>query len=307
MKKIFSVLLALVLLLSLCACGKNDPVTTDPTGTSAATGNAETTGATNVTEPTKTPVIETDPLPEDPGICSHMWGNATCTTGRICSMCGQEEIGSDPLGHSWKDATCTTPKTCSRCGATEGNALEHTWSDATCTAPKTCSACGATEGNTADHNYVDDVCSLCNTNAPIKDFLGGWWTAYIERSGEYGKDIPDAGEILSVYGLKTDVGEEMYSHKDYYSNIHYGHPNGGTLPNNGTITYNEKTYYDFWFSSNMGGFDEIKAEANGDVRVDFMNDDNIVLQRKSATEFVVVSSENPESIPVGTVFTKDKT
>ena len=145
MKKILSVLLALVLLLSLCACGKNDPAATDPTGTSAAAGSTETTGAAadstkGATKPSETPTVETDPLPEDPGICSHMWGNATCTTGRICSMCFQEEAGSEPLGHKWKDATCTTPKTCSRCGATEGDPAEH--------------------------NYVDGVCTLCKTNAP---------------------------------------------------------------------------------------------------------------------------------------------
>ena len=138
MKKIFSVLIALVLLLSLCACGKNDPAAADPTGTSSTTGATNTTDATaeptkDATESTKAPTVETDPLPEDPGICSHMWGNATCTTGRICSMCGQEEIGSGPLGHIWKDATCTTPKTCSRCGATEGEVAEHNYKDGVCT------------------------------------------------------------------------------------------------------------------------------------------------------------------------------
>ena len=54
----------------------------------------------------------------------------------------------------------------------------------------------------------------------------------------------------------------------------------------------------------MGGFDEIKSESNGNIRVDFMNDNNIVLKRESATKFVVVSSDNPESIPVGTIFEK---
>lgn len=289
MKKILSVLLVLVLLLSLCACGKKKAAATDPSDVSSATGNAEatgTTGATNATgetkgtdstegtsAPTSAPTKATDPKP------------AACS-------------------HSWADATCTAVKKCSKCGATEGSALGHSWNAATCKAPKTCSRCGATEGSTAAHNYSGDVCSVCNANAPIKDFLGGWWTAYIVRPAEYCEKIPDAGDILSTYSLKTEAGEEMYAHKDYYSNIHYGHPNNGTLPNNGTITYNGKTYYDFWFSSNMGGFDEIKAEANGNVRVDFMNDNNIVLKRESATKFVVVSSEYPENIPVGTIFEK---
>ncbi len=154
------------------------------------------------------------------------------------------------------------------------------------------------EGSNGTHSYANDVCSVCNANAPIKDFLGNWWTAYIVRSSEYGAP-PDAGEVLSRYSLKTEVGEEMYSHKDFYAN-----PNREE-PYYDEITYNGKTYYDYWFSSNMGGFDAISSEANGDVRVDFVNDDNIVLKRETATKFVVVSSANPDSIPVGTVFEID--
>ena len=37
----------------------------------------------------------------------------------ILFACGHE--------HVWTDATCTTPKTCSECGETEGEALGHTW------------------------------------------------------------------------------------------------------------------------------------------------------------------------------------
>lgn len=48
--------------------------------------------------------------------------------------------------HVWTEATCTTPKTCSACGETEGEPLGHSWKEATYNAPKTCTVCGATEG-----------------------------------------------------------------------------------------------------------------------------------------------------------------
>ena len=56
--------------------------------------------------------------------------------------------------HEWKDATCTTPKTCSLCGETEGEVLEHTPGQLeitsvdtealTITYQQVCTGCGAT-------------------------------------------------------------------------------------------------------------------------------------------------------------------
>lgn len=96
---------------------------------------------------------------------THTWQDATCTTPRTCTECGETE--GEPLAHSWVDATCTAPKTCSVCGGTEGEPLAHSWVDATCTAPKTCSVCGGTEGEALPHtlseaNYQSPaVCSAC--------------------------------------------------------------------------------------------------------------------------------------------------
>lgn len=171
MKKIIALLLVLVMLLALSACKKGDAKASDPTESVGATqsaggeeGNNETQatgngGANNPTEgtggssdpvtPSTSPAgngnngngnggnvyVEDEPndLPEEPGVCSHNWGSATCTTGRICSMCGAEENSADALGHSWKDATCEAPKTCRRCGATEGKKLDHDFENGICT------------------------------------------------------------------------------------------------------------------------------------------------------------------------------
>ena len=34
--------------------------------------------------------------------------------------------------HVWVEATCSTPKTCSECGETEGEVADHKWVEATC-------------------------------------------------------------------------------------------------------------------------------------------------------------------------------
>ena len=120
----------------------------------------------------------------------HTWVDATCTTPKTCSECGETE--GNALGHTWVAATCTEPKTCSVCGATEGEPLGHdapgltctedavcnrcgktitapghTWVDATCTEPKTCSVCGETEGDPLGHDWAPATydapmtCKLC--------------------------------------------------------------------------------------------------------------------------------------------------
>ena len=48
--------------------------------------------------------------------------------------------------HVWEEATCTTPKTCSVCGETEGEAPGHVWKEATCTTAQTCSVCNEIMG-----------------------------------------------------------------------------------------------------------------------------------------------------------------
>jgi hypothetical protein len=95
LKRILSLLLAFVMLLSLCACGNGDPQTTDPSNASQTTAE----GKENPTDGTE---------------------ETTGTTTTVCS-------------HSYKDATCVAPKTCSKCGATEGGLGEHHYQNGVCT------------------------------------------------------------------------------------------------------------------------------------------------------------------------------
>ena len=129
--------------------------------------------------------------------CSHQWEAATCTSGEVCSKCG--EIHGEPAGHDWKKATCDTPEICRVCGETQGEP-GHTWKDATCSNAKTCSACGLKEGTSLAHDYVFDKfmndemqyrCQVCSAvkNEPMDrelyayHLIVGFWDLYAVQTG----------------------------------------------------------------------------------------------------------------------------
>ncbi len=99
--------------------------------------------------------------------CSHKWTDATCTTVKTCSLCGETE--GELLDHKWEGGSCTESKTCALCGAKDGVTPGHTWVDATCDEAKHCSVCDAKEGAKLDHTggtatcTQKAVCTLCNT------------------------------------------------------------------------------------------------------------------------------------------------
>ena len=152
-------------------------------------------------------------------------------------------------------------------------------------------ACGSGDNTTpCAHNYDDGICTLCGAEDLRTPFSGNNWTAHIVRPSDYGE--AEMGEILSVYTLSpTDF--QGYSHKDFYANESYSETYYGTT------VYNGKTYYDFWFSSNMNG---ITWEDNGDtVTVTFMYPEiSLTLERTGNRQFTVIVGT--EDIPTGTVF-----
>lgn len=124
--------------------------------------------------------------------CQHEWLEATCTTPKTCSACGETE--GEVVAHTWSDATCVAPKTCTTCGAADGEALAHTWSDATCAAPKTCTTCGAAEGEALAHTWAGtatyqtpDTCTVCGTEGePLTSyFAANSLSANVETDTEY--------------------------------------------------------------------------------------------------------------------------
>jgi len=158
MKKVLSLMLVCVMLLTLAACGKDEPQTTDPSvaPSQAATGNTEKPAGnpeketTSTQKPDKTPSEPTD-NPSAPTETPDESPDAPTDTPNdtpVDTPAQPDEDKPTPCSHSWNAATCTKAKTCSKCGATEGSTAAHDWKDATYTAPKTCSVCGATEGET---------------------------------------------------------------------------------------------------------------------------------------------------------------
>jgi len=197
MRRVLAVVLALAMLLSLCACGDNDSQTTDPSNSSQATadgaekptdGTEGTTGATQAPtgEPTTAPTDEPTTAPTDEPTTAPTDQPTTAPTDEPTTAPTDEPTTAPtdeptqqpvtqpsteptqapteaPCSHTYQDATCTAPKTCTKCGATSGSAAGHSYKDATCTAPKTCPKCGATSGSAAGHSYKDATCTAPKT------------------------------------------------------------------------------------------------------------------------------------------------
>ena len=248
MKKTLSLLVALVILLSLCACGNEptsdttnpsqetstsiDEISTDTTESTQTTDVEETTVSTeapattpseeNITKPTEKPIEPTKP------VHIHSYAAATCTQAKKCS-CGA--TSGSALGHKWTNATCSTSKTCSVCKTTEGNATGHSWSDATCTAPKTCKTCKASEGSAAGHSYKEATCKMpktctkcggtegeilphsyqdgkCNTCNRRQLGVGRWAAFSLERNEYIGTDL----DVIWIDSARNLIG--MYSYID---------------------------------------------------------------------------------------------
>ena len=85
------------------------------------------------------------------GKCEHVWTQADCVNGSVCTLCG--EAGESALGHDWSAATCEQPEICARCGQTQGEALGHAfgeWTLAKTDRTHSCTRCGLTETEEID-------------------------------------------------------------------------------------------------------------------------------------------------------------
>ena len=76
-------------------------------------------------------------------------------------------------GHTWKEATCTSPRTCTVCGEKEGEALGHVWTEASCAEPRMCTVCGATDDYVLEHKYNDTgECTVCGATKEYANSYG---------------------------------------------------------------------------------------------------------------------------------------
>ena len=227
MKRFLSLLLALVMVLTLCACGEDSPAVTEPSQTLSPTD-----------APTDPSVAPTEPPidPTEPPVCSHIFTDANCTQAPVCTICGYSS--GSALGHVYTDGVCihcgaedpnaipsacehsyqlreqTAPSctdtgskifSCSLCGHSYTESLPatgHSWIEATCETYKECRICGETAGDALGHAYQNGICSRCGAADP--DFPKEITYTVTVRSD---KGTPFEGVIVSVTaGSSTATG-----------------------------------------------------------------------------------------------------
>ena len=118
---------------------------------------------------------------------AHSGGAATCSTKKVCTICGEPYGELNPSNHThlsdWASDETHHWKTCSACN-TDIEKTAHTGGTATCTAKKVCTVCGEPYGgfDASNHTALSDWAS---------DETGHWKTcndcgAIIEKAAHSG-------------------------------------------------------------------------------------------------------------------------
>ena len=321
MRRVFAVVLAMLLVFGLTACGEDQP-TNAPTQPQVTQPQATQPQAT---EPTPTEPAPTEPphthaytektvaptcteagytvhtcdcgdsyTDSEAAATGHNYVDATCTAPKTCSACGVTE--GEAKGHDYAEGNCTTPKTCKVCGEKSGEAAGHSWIEATCTAPKTCTVCGTQEGELGSHQDVKGYCAICGKQVSCyADLEENTWEVIMVYSG-------------NVYKHHLTFSKEFPSSaytKEYT-------PNESDWDSTFGIEY-EGVKYD----SGYGESDNVEYIIEGDRIICNIGYDDffygvVVLERVSGTALKVVSVEIADSeewspliftgVEVGTVF-----
>ena len=222
MKKVISIILVLLLLVSLCACGKDDHGEViggigTTTANQGANNNNTTTTTTTQGNTQNTTVAS----------CNHAWKGGTCTAPMTCTLCGATE--GEAAGHNYSNATCTNPKTCAVCGATEGEPAGHSFNDATCTEGQVCSVCGAAGSAALGHDRVNGTCQRCGHT--LGDLIPLWSVLWciVDAKGDSMTRLDFVlGEgwgnvMLSDWSTTSDgFGEMYYYNETAYYRVNYG-------------------------------------------------------------------------------------
>ena len=141
---------------------------------------------------------------------------------------------------------------------------------------------------------------MCGAAAPksaYDEFVENVWKCAVVK--------PATADVCETYFVVTyDPGWDFgYSYKSYYSEFpeREGEDEDGESPQHfGTVEYNGKTYYDLTFSGSMGGW-ECEAMANGNVKIEMMNDVTLEVKRDAPGKFSIVSINDATFLPVGAV------
>ena len=296
MKKILSLLLVLVMLLSICACNKKEAKNTHPSANSsqATTDNTEeSTNSTNEDEQESTENSITTPGEDEKETIKQPTSDGNKQESIEKPATSPTKDPATAPTQSTQSPTVESTTTSTQTPTTKPDTCEHTYTVATCTIPKVCTKCEKIGGHTLPHSYKNGVCTVCGKPEILVTFKEGDWVARIVKAG-----TREQGEILSQYRLSKD--KHSYENVVCYSNA------SSCVVNLGKIIYNEKTYYADYYPTT---FFSVTWEENGDTItiVSRHNDQDrteFVLTKTSETQLTVTSSNDKANISVGTVFNK---
>ena len=240
MKKIISLLLMVMIVLSFSACGENDITTDNHIDSSASQSQNDATDTSSSGQSASAPE-STDNNSDSSENTDVSSSTASETTSSTTSETSNPTTSTHT--HSFSAATCTVPAKCS-CGVTNGSALGHNYSNATCTEAKKCSRCGTTSGSALGHSYSEASstngykvgsiityrCSLCNNTKTetIKALtlnvyrssevsISGWLSQVgykVNVSGGYGK-YEYKFEVYLTENSKSPALTEDFSENNY--------------------------------------------------------------------------------------------
>ena len=137
----------------------------------------------------------------------------TCTTDGYttftCTICGDSYLDGVIIaqGHTWSDATCTTAKMCSVCGATKGEALGHSWNG------YSCFECGQVRDFYL-FGYIngsDYACEGDYTNMGIYKFVDGKLVATFTQDSYIGVKTTGNGAWYMTQSYVTENSATFYN------------------------------------------------------------------------------------------------
>ena len=176
-------------------------------------------------------------------VCVHSGGEATCTKGAVCEICGKEYTDKDMANHSGKLVWVQTEKTHQKkydcCGAEVTNIADHIWENghcmvcgydcihkggkATCTQKAVCDTCHSEYGeiNADNHTGTEKWTQTATTHEKKYDCCG---KVTIEQENHRWKDgacetcgyvcVHSGGEATCTKGAVCETCGKEYTDKD---------------------------------------------------------------------------------------------
>jgi len=183
-----------------------------PSGDGNTSSGGSSSGGDNASDNTSS----SETIQPQPTSCSHNYADATCTTPKTCTLCG--EISGQSLGHSYSAATCKAPETCKACGVTRGRTAAHKWSNITKTVQH------EEQGHYAEAQeaiYVEKIkCFACSNKS---DTIAEYYTHFdtVHGNSNHYLLVRDRYETVSDKVYKT-VTEWVVDQKAYTETVVIG-------------------------------------------------------------------------------------